>query len=374
METGTTGIDPLDAVLGGLFWGDNVVWEAPDTHALTPFVAAAARVVSRYPAATWVVLNPSTDVPRGFTRLDATAGGPLAQPRPLLEEVRRRCVAEPRQLVMFDPLPELVARWGAETTGRFFVHACPMLLGIGAIAYWQLTTDRGETLVRRRVAEVTQCILTVGDGAVRISKAESRPPAVEGAVFRYRVDESGLPQLEDAPATARLSFGLKALRRDRRLSQANVARLAGVSPSAISQAERGERGLSLETLLTLTDRLGITLDDLLRGSASGPGYRISRRDDPRRDVVDAPVPLLDDPHLGIRAYVLRMRPGSSATPGFAHKGVEVVAVAQGLVQVVLATGRPVLRHGETLVAESSGVEGWRNLSDREALAFWILRD
>ncbi len=228
-------------------------------------------------------------------------------------------------------------------------------------------------MLRRRIAEVTQCILTVGDGVLRIEKAEGRRAGVEGSVFRYRID-NGVPRAGGGAGGRALGSGLRGLRRDRHLSQADVARLAGVSPSAISQAERSERGLSLETLLRLSGRLGITLDDLLRGSEIGPGYRISRRDDPRRDVIDAPVPLLDDPHLGLRAYVLRLRPGASATPGFAHKGVEVVAVAQGLVQVVLATGRPVLRQGETLVAEASGVEGWRNLSDREALAFWILRD
>jgi hypothetical protein len=49
-------------------------------------------------------------------------------------------------------------------------------------------------------------------------------------------------------------------------------------------------------------------------------------------------------------------------------------VASGLVQVQLTTGQPVLRGGEALLAESSRIEGWRNLSDREALVFWILRD
>jgi len=41
---------------------------------------------------------------------------------------------------------------------------------------------------------------------------------------------------------------------------------------------------------------------------------------------------------------------------------------------VLDTGRPVLRAGETLLAERSGVASWRNLSDHEAMLFWILRD
>ena len=57
-----------------------------------------------------------------------------------------------------------------------------------------------------------------------------------------------------------------------------------------------------------------------------------------------------------------------------HDGVELVAVAGGLVQVILPTGRPVLRQGEALLVEWSGVSGWRNVGEDDALIFWILRD
>ena len=60
--------------------------------------------------------------------------------------------------------------------------------------------------------------------------------------------------------------------------------------------------------------------------------------------------------------------------GTRHDGVELVAVAAGLVQVILPTGRPVLRQGETLLVERSGVSGWRNIGEDDALVFWILRD
>jgi transcriptional regulator with XRE-family HTH domain len=191
-------------------------------------------------------------------------------------------------------------------------------------------------------------------------------------VFRYGLS-AGLPVLEAAPAAARLGAALRSLRVARHLSQADLARLAGVSPSAISQAERGRRGLSLETLLDLAAKLNITLDELLRGDVA-PGYRLARRDDPRHAETDRPVPLLDDPRAGLRVYLVRLSPGGSAAPDFIHKGVEVVNVATGLVQVLLASGGPVLRQGEALIADRSGVTGWRNLSDREAIVFWVLHD
>ena len=55
--TATTGLAELDAALGGLFWGDNVVWETEDAASLEPFLAAVARSRERYDFAAWVTLT-----------------------------------------------------------------------------------------------------------------------------------------------------------------------------------------------------------------------------------------------------------------------------------------------------------------------------
>lgn len=375
-DTATTGIAALDQALGGLYWGDNVVLDAEDAADVEPFYRAVAGQAALYGASAFVSLTRDADELRAsYPELDVIDAGPqssLGQPRPLLEELARRCASPRRQLVLFDSLEAMSERWGRDLAGTFFARCCPLLLGLGAIAYWSLTAARHAPALRAEIEGITQCVLVVGDGRLRIAKAEGRPSGVEGSVFRYSV-EDGHPQLSAAPAAARLGVALRSLRLSRGLSQGELARLAGVSASAISQAERGRRGLSLETLLELTSRLHITLDELLRGEVA-PGYRLARRDDPRHAERDRPVPLLDDPHAGLRAYILRLSPGGSATPGVSHKGVELVAVGTGLVQVQLATGKPVLRQGEALMADRRGVSGWRNLSDREAVVFWILHD
>jgi hypothetical protein len=76
----------------------------------------------------------------------------------------------------------------------------------------------------------------------------------------------------------------------------------------------------------------------------------------------------------LRAFLLRLPEGASSSLGSVHKGVELVAVASGLVQVVLSSGRPVLRPGEVLLAEQSAVSACRNIGEREAMVFWVLRD
>jgi hypothetical protein len=49
-------------------------------------------------------------------------------------------------------------------------------------------------------------------------------------------------------------------------------------------------------------------------------------------------------------------------------------VVSGLIQVIVGSGRPVLRRGETLLATRRGIDGWRNVGDSDARCLWILRD
>ncbi len=247
-----------------------------------------------------------------------------------------------------------------------------MLLDLGAIAYWSVPGASQYRTLHREIEQITQCVIVVGEGRLRISKAEGRRPGVQGQVFRYTVGDQTL-QLHPAPAAARVGAALRAYRLRRELSQSDLARLAAVSPSAISQVERGERGLSLETLLALAARLNLTLDELLGGEVT-PDYRIGRRHSPAAAPAGSVLPLLDDAEAGLRAYLVSMPRSATIEAPFTHKGAELVVVVSGLVQVLLASGRPVLRRGETLLASRRGIDAWRNVGDTDAQCLWVLRD
>jgi len=372
----STGVADLDRALHGLYWGDNVVFEPDSADAAAPFFAAIAEHSEVYDHAAYVTLTLDPEkINRDYPSLgviDARPHTPLAEAGALLNEVRRRSKPQARTLLVFDPLDDMAARWGTDMARRFFTRCCPMLLEVGAIAYWSLSQGERFEPLRRDVEDVSQCVLVVRDGRLRIAKAEGRPVGVQGSVYHYKLAD-GKPELTQAPAAARLGGALRAVRMQRQLSQAQLAQLADVSASAISQAERGQRGLSLETLLTLTANLHITVDELLRGHVS-PGYRLGRRDDPAAAPTGTPIPLLDDPEAGLRAYLVRLAPGATATPNVDHKGTELVAVIGGLVQVQLTSGRPVLRQGEALLADRSSIRGWRNIAQRPAALFWVIRD
>ncbi len=377
-ESAGTGFAELDRALGGLYWGDNVVWvwEGGELSSQALFYDAIARRREDFGTTGYIVA--SSDPAEVTARwpwieiLDARMGTPITSPRGLLEAIRQFCVQARRPLLLFDSLEALSGRWGMRTAGDFFGRCCPMLLDLGAIAYWSVPGASQYRTLHREIEQITQCVIVVGEGRLRISKAEGRPPGAQGQVFRYSVRDQTL-QLQPAPAVARVGMALRAYRLRRELSQSDLARLAAVSPSAISQVERGERGLSLETLLALAGRLNITLDELLGGEVT-PDYRIGRRRSPGSAPAGSVLPLLDDAEAGLRAYLVSMPRSATVEAPFTHKGTELVGVVSGLVQVLLGSGRPVLRRGETLLASRRGIDAWRNVGDNDAQCLWVLRD
>ena len=372
-DVASTGVAALDDALDGLFWGDNVVFQVADRAVAHGFYRAVAGTETAYDRRLVVRLRDTSPTYPGFDVLDARPGSELAQAAPLLRAVFDRCQGAERALLLFDGLDVMAARWGGDVAARFFSACCPQLLDLGAIAYWFMPTRDEHGGLRRTVEEVTQCVFVVDQGRLRVAKAEGRPPGVTGSVFRCS-EIDGLPVLTAAPMAARIGTALRAARVQRNLNQTDLARMAGVSSSAISQAERGQRGLSLETVLALSTGLSVTVDELLRGEVA-TGYRIGRGRRPRGGAdTGEPIALLDDRHAGLRAYLVRLPRRGSAEPHIAHKATELVVVARGLVQVLLETGRPVLRAGEALLVDEAPIVGWRNLGVGDATIFWILRD
>ena len=367
----STGLPALDAVLGELFWGDNVVWDL-DGASERPFYAAIARLDDFFDARTLIRIDGASpiDTDLGMEIVEAGPGTVLPAPADLLLEIQRRCRTPSRRLLLFASLDDMIRVWGASATRGLFARCCPLLLEAGAIAYWTMSVGATPATVRDTVASVTQCVLRVDDRSVRVTKAEGRDDGVVGSLLHWR-EQDGLPALEEANVTGRVAASLRTLRRARNLSQQDLARLAGVTASAISQAERGERGLSLTTLVRLSTAIGITIDDLLRGEDHDL-YRIGRRlEDPQHGRERA-ITLLGSADSELRVDFIQLAPREAGSPADARIGSGIVAVASGLVQVEIGGQAPTVRHGEVLVADGARVARWRNAGHGEASLFWIV--
>ena len=367
----STGLDALDAVLGGLYWGDNVVWQL-DGPSPEPFYRAIARLPDVFISKTSVSIAGTAtyrDVD-SMQVVEAGARGPFAQPADLLREVHRLSQPRGHRLILFDSLDAMVQAWGAGRARDFFARCCPMLLELGAIAYWSMDAEATPATVRDTVHAVTQCVLSVDERSVRVAKAEGRDDSVRGTVLHWH-QEGGRPIVATAEIVGRVAASIRAVRRSRHLSQHDLGDLAGVSASAISQVEHAERGLSLATLVRLSSALGTTIDDLLRGKDAGT-YRIGRRTDDPQGGLERTVSLLGDDNADLWIDLVHLGPREAGAPTRVRAGTGIVGVASGLVQVQVAGQTPAVRHGEVLVADSEFIAGWRNLGQSEAELFWIV--
>ena len=365
-----TGLRALDEVLRGLYWGDNVVWQL-DGAPVEPFYRAIACLDGVFETKSLISLGAAVNtygVP-GLAIIDAGPGSDLAHPGDLLRELRRRCRPRGHRLLLFESLDSMVRAWGVPGTREFFARCCPLLLELEAIAYWTMSARETPSPVQDIVQAVANCLLHVDDRSVRVVKAEGRDDTARGSVLHWH-EEAGRAVLAPLEIVDRVAASLRAVRRARSLSQHDLGDLAGVTASAISQVERAERGLSLATLVRLSAALGVTVDDLLRGE--GPGvYRIGRwTDDPQRGL-DHTLTLLGGGDSDLRIDLVHLGAREAGGPTATRSGTGIVAVASGLVQVKVADETPALRHGEVLVAESEQIERWRNISQADAVLFWI---
>lgn len=368
-----TGYAPIDAALGGLITGDNVVWICDDADLYRQLAAGFVASADPGDGRALVVDFGSGllgDLP-DVDRIDASAGAELGRAAPLADELERRAHREAPACLVVDHLPPLARRWGPEAVFAFFARVCPTMLEAGVTAYWRIDGGLGRTFVEH-VRQITQCLLDVRGGRLRVLKAEGRPDELQGIAYQLRIAGDRI-DVASAPAGGRLARGLTAVRRELGLTQQELAQVAGVTPSAISQAESGVRGLSLDTVILMSERLGVTVDRLL---AAGPPrrYRLARHDRSRRLPDGHTAAMLADSTLGVRAYLADLGPGASGRPPFEHRGAALVLVQRGLVQVDLADDRPVLRAGDVLMVDDGEVRAWRNLRAEPARLHWIVRD
>jgi transcriptional regulator with XRE-family HTH domain len=176
--------------------------------------------------------------------------------------------------------------------------------------------------------------------------------------------------------TAALSRRLRLLRSERGLSLRAVAEIAQVSPSLLSQIERGEASPSLLSLVAIADALGVRPGQLLDDpEATEPRSPVVRRD--QRRVIDDRLCRreylmhLDDPYLEVAE--LRLPPGGSSRPSLAaHSGRDYGIVLEGSAVVELSTRREQLEQGDFIAFEANVAHRLVNESDRDARLMWII--
>ncbi|MDQ0381620.1 helix-turn-helix domain-containing protein [Amycolatopsis thermophila] len=137
---------------------------------------------------------------------------------------------------------------------------------------------------------------------------------------------------------------LRALRKQRRVTLAQLASATGISVSTLSRLESGGRRPTLELLLPLARVHQVTLDELVGAPATGDP-RVHARPVVRHGITF--LPLTRRPG-GLQAYKMIYPPGqpSAAPDRQVHEGYEWLYVLNGRLRLVLGEHDVVLTPGE----------------------------
>ncbi|MCB0976385.1 MAG: helix-turn-helix domain-containing protein [Acidimicrobiales bacterium] len=362
-SSGVSGLD--DLLEGGLLAGDNVVLLGE--HAAAEDALARAFVSHRPTDSAWIALDEPPALAHTEIEVTRLALQLPADLETATATIVRTATARPRLVV--SGLHTVEARHGSGVAIELYRRCCPRLFELGAVACWPVPRPAVAPTVVTTIGQIAQVVIELRNGALRVAKAEGRSSRVQGAMAELRMEGPDTePQVGRDLVTGRLGEGLRRLRGRRNLTQRQLAELAMVTPAAISQAESGRRGLSLETLVVLSDALGTGIDDLL-GDVPPRGHVLARRD--ARSVQDGATPLFDAPEHGSSVYRIRLERAAVGRPPFTHKGPELVLVARGLVLIDLGADTPVMRGGDALRVAEDAIARWRNLGDDEAELFWL---
>jgi transcriptional regulator with XRE-family HTH domain len=163
---------------------------------------------------------------------------------------------------------------------------------------------------------------------------------------------------------------LRALRRRRRLTLADLSATTGISVSTLSRLESGLRRPSLELLLPLARAHRVPLDDLVGAPATGdPRVHLK----PRKVHGMTVIPLSQQPGALLAYKVIMPPPRPPAPPPDprAHEGYEWVYVLSGRLRLVLGERDLVLSRGEAAEFDTR-VPHWFGSADTRAVEYLVL--
>jgi transcriptional regulator with XRE-family HTH domain len=174
-------------------------------------------------------------------------------------------------------------------------------------------------------------------------------------------------ELDSALAT--VGPRLRALRRQRDTTLADLSAETGISVSTLSRLESGDRRPTLELLLPLARAYGVSLDELVDAPPTGDP-RIHLRPVERHGMTMLPLTRRSG---GVQAYKLVIPAGKGRRqPDLqTHEGYEWVYVLNGRLRLVLAGHDLVLSPGEAAEFDTR-TPHWFGAADDEAVEFLSL--
>jgi len=288
---------------------------------------------------------------------------------------------------VFESITGMQELWGGEEQIlQFYTHSCPRLYELNTVAYWIMEKDAHSTRVKAQINQIAQVAIELsikrGITSLTILKAERRSLDHLQTPYNYWTKDSHVVFEGERRAYGSIELGqrLKEVRTKRGLSQTELARLVGVTPSTISQIEGNLIYPSLPALLKIAEVLAVEVSSFFQAGTeltkrlvfSTQDAAVVKLPHVTEEGVTAKALTPVDLDSRFEAYLIEIAPHAKlAGHFFVHKGDEVGYLISGRLHMVVDTTEYNLRPGDLVHLTSEFPGQWANPGPNSAKLLWI---
>ncbi len=288
---------------------------------------------------------------------------------------------------VFESLTGMQELWGGEQhLINFYSHSCPRLYELNTVAYWVIEKRAHSPRLRAQINQIAQVAIDLsvkrGKTSLTILKAENRELDTLNKPFNYWSKDLRITFDSEKRSTEWFDLGLrlKEFRTRRGLSQTELAKLVGVTPSSISQVESNIIYPSLPALLKIAEVLAVELSSFFKESID----MTSRMIFSSMEAVEVKLPNLTEGNINAKLlipvdfkpkaepYLLEIPPKKTLPSHFfIHKGQEIGYLLSGKLQLKLEKSLYNVRSGDVIYLTSEMPSQWKNPGPGTAKLLWI---
>jgi len=423
----TTGIEALDTLIDGLFVGDNVIWY-DDAGSLADVFYLNLIRSSLQQAAPLIYVSFDRSLKNLIEKLGSLTqsssltiidcftygkgngaaifvdyqqqvsanwpGTLLTVKRPdHMEEVAATFYEHHHSLngtvrFIFESLTGMQALWGGEEQlVNFYVRTCPRLYDLNTIAYWLIEKQAHSGKLRAQINQIAQVVIDLavrrGKTSLKIIKAENRTPDPRNKPFPYFSKDTSIRFNPDAQSTGKTDLGsrIKSMRAHANLSQTDLAKRVGVTPSSISQIESGLIYPSLPALFRMAEVLSVEIGTLFKSDHDDAFPVVFRK----AEMQAAALPEMTD--TGTQCWrVPQIEAASRHTPSlieipartrlpahfFQHKGDEIGYLIAGELRLTYRDREYDVAAGDFIYINEGWPSAWENTGEDPARLLWLV--
>jgi len=288
---------------------------------------------------------------------------------------------------VFESLTGMQELWGGEQhLINFYSHSCPRLYELNTVAYWIIEKRAHSPRLRAQINQIAQVAIDLsvkrGKTSLTVLKAENRELDTINKSFNYWSKDLRITFDSEKRSTEWFDPGLrlKEFRTRRGLSQTELAKLVGVTPSSISQVESNIIYPSLPALFKMAEVLAVELSSFFKESID----MTSRMIFPSDEAVEIKLPNLPEGNIYAKLlipvdfkpkaepYLLEIPPKKTLPSHFfIHKGQEIGYLLSGKLQLKLEKSLYTVRSGDVIYLTSEMPSQWKNPGPGTAKLLWI---